>query len=399
MEKIYIVGAKRTAIGTFGGALKDISAVSLGVTAAKAALEQAQTLPENIDETIIGNILTAGQGMGPGRQVSIYAGVPAEKAAFTVNMLCGSGMKAVMIGATDIRAGDADLVMAGGMENMSIAPYLLPKGRFGYRMGNGQIVDHMVFDGLTDIFNNYHMGITAENLAEKYDISREEQDKFAYESQLKAKEAIEQGRFDDEITPVIIKNRKGDIVFNVDEHPRLAPLDKLAKLRAAFVKEGTVTAGNASGINDGASITILASEKAIKKYNLTPMAEIIAFSQAGVDPAHMGFGPVPATISALEKAGLGMQDIDLFELNEAFAAQSLAVLKGFESELGVDKAWIEERTNVNGGAIALGHPIGASGNRILVTLLYEMKKRNSKYGLASLCIGGGMGTAVIIKNI
>lgn len=399
MEKVYIVGAKRTAIGTFGGTLKNVPAVSLGVTAAKAALEQAQVSPENIDETIIGNILTAGQGMGPGRQVSIYAGVPAEKPAFTVNMLCGSGMKALMLGATDIATGEADLVMAGGMENMSIAPYLLTKGRFGYRMGNSQIVDHMVYDGLTDIFNNYHMGITAENLAEKYDISREEQDKFAYESQLKAKEAIEQGKFKDEITQVVIKNRKGDIVFDTDEHPRFATTEKLAKLRPAFAKEGTVTAGNASGINDGASITILASEKAIEKYDLTPLAEIVAYSQAGVDPAYMGFGPVPATVKVLEKAGMKIQEIELFEYNEAFAAQSLSVLKGLNEELDVDEEWIRERTNVNGGAIALGHPIGASGNRILVTLLYEMKKKNLKYGLASLCIGGGMGTAVIIKNI
>ncbi|AKI96607.1 acetyl-CoA C-acetyltransferase [Kosmotoga pacifica] len=399
MRKVYIVGAKRTAIGTLGGTLKDVPAVQLGVTAAKAAMNQANISPELIDETIVGCILTAGQGMGPGRQVSIYSGVPVEKPGYTVNMLCGSGMKSVMIGASDILLGEAEIVLTGGIENMSRAPYLLQNARFGYRLGNGEVIDHMVYDGLTDIFNNYHMGVTAENLAKKYNISREEQDEFAYNSQMKAKKAIAEGKFRDEIEPVVIKTRKAEIVFDTDEHPRDVTLEKLAKLKPAFVKDGTVTAGNASGINDGGSAIVIASEDAVKANGLKPMAEIVAFAQAGVDPAYMGYGPVPAMKKALEKAKMNIKDIELIELNEAFAAQSLAVIRGMEEELDVDRDWILERTNVNGGAIALGHPIGASGNRIIVTLLYEMKKRGLTYGLASLCIGGGMGTAVIIKNI
>jgi len=398
MKKIYIVGAKRTAIGTFGGTLKNVSAVQLGVQASKAALEDASLSAENVDETIMGNILSAGLGMGPGRQISIYSGVPEEKPGYTVNMLCGSGMKAVMVGATDIIIGEAEIVLAGGVENMSMAPYLLPKGRFGYRLGNGEIVDHMVYDGLTDIFNNYHMGVTAENLAEKYNISREEQDEFALESQNRAMKAIEDGKFKDEITPVVIKTRKGETVFDTDEHPRDVNLEKLAKLRPAFKKDGTVTAGNASGINDGASSTILTSEDALNKYGLKPKAELVAFAQAGVNPAYMGYGPVPAIKKVMEKANMKIQDMELIELNEAFAAQSLAVFKGLQEEFGVAKDWLLERTNVNGGAIALGHPIGASGNRIIVTLLYEMEKQDLEYGLASLCIGGGMGTAVIIRR-
>jgi acetyl-CoA C-acetyltransferase len=399
MKKTYIVGAKRTAIGTFGGTLKNVSAVQLGVYASKAALEDASLPAENVDETIMGNILSAGLGMGPGRQISIYSEVPQEKPGYSVNMLCGSGMKAVMVGATDILLNEANVVLAGGSENMSMAPYMLPKARFGYRLGNGEVVDHMVYDGLTDIFNNYHMGVTAENLANKYNISREEQDDFALESQMRAKKAIEEGKFKEEITPVIIKTRKGEIVFDTDEHPRDTSLEKLAKLRPAFKKDGTVTAGNASGINDGASATIITSEEAVNKYNLKPKAELVAFAQAGVDPAYMGYGPVPAIRKVMEKASMKIQDMELIELNEAFAAQSLAVFKGLEEEFGVTKDWLLERTNVNGGAIALGHPIGASGNRIIVTLLYEMEKRDLEYGLASLCIGGGMGTAVIVKRI
>ncbi|MFO7881766.1 MAG: acetyl-CoA C-acetyltransferase [Kosmotogaceae bacterium] len=399
MKKLYVVGAKRTAIGTFGGTLKNVSAVQLGVHASKAALEDASLSAENVDETIMGNILSAGLGMGPGRQVSIYTGVPQERPGYSVNMLCGSGMKAVMIGATDILLNEAEVVLAGGVENMTMAPYMLPKGRFGYRLGNGETVDHMVYDGLTDIFNNYHMGVTAENLAKKYNISREEQDEFALESQMRAKKAIEEGRFKEEITPVVIKTRKGETAFDTDEHPRDTSLEKLAKLRPAFAKDGTVTAGNASGINDGASSTIITSEDAVNKYNLKPKAEIVAFAQAGVDPAYMGFGPVPAIKKVMEKANMNIEDMELIELNEAFAAQSLAVFKGLEEEFGVTKEWMLERTNVNGGAIALGHPIGASGNRIIVTLLYEMEKRDLEYGLASLCIGGGMGTAVIVKRL
>jgi acetyl-CoA C-acetyltransferase len=400
MRKVYIVGAKRTAIGTFGGSLKYVPAVQLAVTAAKAAMEQANVKPEWVDETIVGNILMAGQGMGPGRQVGIYAGIPAGKPAYTVNMLCGSGMKAIMIGAIDIMMNEAEIVLAAGMENMSMAPYLLPKARFGYRLGNGEIVDHMVYDGLTDVFNMYHMGVTAENLVEKYGISREEQDLFAYKSQMKAKKAIESGRFKDEIAPVVIKEKKGEKIFDTDEHPRFdTTLESLAKLKPAFKPNGTVTAGNASGINDGASAVILASEDAVKKYGLKPMAEIVSFAQHGVDPAIMGIGPVGAISKAFAKAKMKLTDIGLIELNEAFAAQSIAVLRDVKKEHGVSDDWLEERVNVNGGAIALGHPIGASGNRIVVTLLYEMKKRGVELGLASLCIGGGMGTAVIIKNV
>jgi len=400
LRKVYIVGAKRTAIGTLGGTLKDIPAVQLGVAAAKAAMEQAKVKPEWVDETIIGNILMAGQGMGPGRQVGIYAGVPAEKPGYTVNMLCGSGMKAIMIGAVDIMSQEAEIVLAGGMESMNNAPYLLQKARFGYRLGNGELVDHMVFDGLTDVFNMYHMGMTAENLVERYGISREEQDMFAYKSQMKAKKAIETGRFKDEIAPFVIKDKKGDKIFDTDEHPRFdTTLETLAKLKPAFKKDGTVTAGNASGINDGASVTVLASEDAVRKYGLKPLAEIVAFAQHGVDPSIMGIGPVGAISKALKRANLKLTDIQLIELNEAFAAQSLAVLRDLKKEHDVTDDWLEERVNVNGGAIALGHPIGASGNRITVTLLYEMKKRNLELGLASLCIGGGMGTALVIKNI
>jgi len=399
MKKVFIVGAKRTAIGTFGGTLKDVPAVDLGVTASKAAIEHSKVDPKNIEETIIGCILTANQGMGPGRQVSIGAGVPVESPAYVVNMLCGSGMKSTMIGAQDILFDEADLVLTGGMENMSISPYMLDKARFGYRMGSGTIVDHMIRDGLTDVFNDYHMGVTAENLAEKYGISRLEQDEFALESQNRAREAIAAGRFKDEIVPVVIKGRKGDVVFDTDEHPRDTSMEILEKLRPAFKKDGSVTAGNSSGINDGASATVLASEEAVEKFGLKPIAEIVAYAQAGVDPAFMGYGPVPAIEKALKKASLDIKAIDLIELNEAFASQSLSVLKGLMEIYGVSKEWLLERTNVNGGAIALGHPIGASGNRIIVTLLYEMEKRNLEFGLASLCIGGGMGTAVVVKRV
>lgn len=399
MKKVFIVGAKRTAIGTFGGTLKDVPAVDLGVTASKAAIEQSKVDPKNIEETIMGCILTANQGMGPGRQVSIGAGVPIESPAYLVNMLCGSGMKSTMIGAQDILFGEADLVLTGGMENMSISPYMLDRARFGYRMGNGTIVDHMIRDGLTDVFNDYHMGVTAENLAEKYGISRLEQDEFALESQNRAKEAIAAGRFKDEIAPVVIKGRKGDVVFDTDEHPRDTSMEILEKLRPAFKKDGSVTAGNSSGINDGASATVLASEEAVEKFGLKPIAEIVAYAQAGVDPAFMGYGPVPAVEKALKKASLDIKAFDLIELNEAFASQSLSVLKGLMEIYGVSKEWLLERTNVNGGAIALGHPIGASGNRIIVTLLHLMEKRNLEFGLASLCIGGGMGTAVVVKRV
>ncbi|MEN6590403.1 MAG: acetyl-CoA C-acetyltransferase [Fervidobacterium sp.] len=398
---VYILGAKRTAIGTFLGSLKDVPASQLGAISAKAAIAQSSIPVEDFDETIVGCILTAGQGMGPGRQVSIYAGIPVEKPGYSVNMLCGSGMKAVMVGATDIELGEADVVLAGGIENMSQAPYLLSyKARYGVKSGPLDLQDHMLLDGLTDVFNRIHMGLTAEALVEEFGISREEQDEFAYNSQMKAKAAIQSGRFVDEITPVEIPDKKGVKIFDTDEHPRLdVTMESLAKLRPAFKQNGTVTAGNASGINDGGSALVIASDRYVESKNLKPLARIVAWAQAGVEPIRMGFGPVPATEKVLKKAGLSFQDIELIELNEAFAGQSLAVIKGWEKAFGVSKEWIMQRTNVNGGGIALGHPIGASGNRIIVTLIYEMKKRGLKYGLATLCIGGGMGTAVIIENL
>jgi acetyl-CoA C-acetyltransferase len=398
---VYIIGAKRTAIGTFAGSLKEIPAVELGVIAAKAAVKQAGIDPSEVDETIVGSILTAGQGMGPGRQVGVKTGVPVEKPGYTVNMLCGSGMKATMIGAVDIMQNEAEVVLTGGIENMSMAPYLIPsKARYGLKFGNFEVLDHMIVDGLTDFFNNVHMGETAEHLAEKYHITREEQDEFAYKSQMKAREAIENGKFKDEIVPVELKTKKETILFDTDEHPRFdVTLEKLAKLKPAFKKDGTVTAGNSSGINDGGSAILLASEKYIEKNGISPLGRIVAWAQAGVDPMEMGIGPVFATEKVLKKANMKFEDIELIELNEAFASQSLAVIKEWSNRFGIDEDWIKKRTNVNGGAIALGHPIGASGNRIIVTLLYEMKKRNLKYGLATLCIGGGMGTAVIIGNL
>jgi len=398
---VYIIGAKRTAIGTFAGSLKEIPAVELGVIAAKAAIKQAGIEPSEVDETIVGSILTAGQGMGPGRQVGVKAGVPVDKPGYTVNMLCGSGMKATMIGAVDIMQNEAEVVLTGGIENMSMAPYLLPsKARYGLKFGNFEVLDHMIVDGLTDVFNNVHMGVTAEHLAEKYHITREEQDEFAYKSQVKAREAIESGKFKDEIVPVEIKTKKETILFDTDEHPRFdVTLEKLAKLRPAFKKDGTVTAGNSSGINDGGSAILLASEKYVERNGISPLGRIVAWAQAGVDPMEMGIGPVFATEKVLKKANMKFEDIELIELNEAFASQSLTVIKEWSKRFGIDEDWIKERTNVNGGAIALGHPIGASGNRIIVTLLYEMKKRKLRYGLATLCIGGGMGTAVIIENL
>lgn len=393
MKEVYIVAAKRTAIGTMGGTLKDVPAPELGAIALKACLEQANIKPEMIDEVIVGNVLQAGVGMNTARQISIKAGIPVDKPSFTVNKVCGSGMKAIILGVQSILVGDNEIVATGGTENMDLAPYLLKKGRYGYRLGNGEIVDHMVFDGLTDIFNNYHMGVTAENLVEKYNISREEQDKFAFESQQKTFKAIEEHKFKDEITPVEIKDRKGNItIFEVDEHPRKTTLEKLAKLRPAFKKDGTVTAGNSSGINDGAAMLVLASEEAVKKYNLKPLAKIVAYASGAVPPEIMGIGPVAAIKNVFKKSGFSFNDIDLWELNEAFAAQSIAVFRELPE---IPK----EKVNVNGGAIALGHPIGASGARITITLLYEMLKQNSNRGLASLCIGGGQGTAIILEKL
>lgn len=349
----------------------------------------------------MGNVLSAGQYQGVGRQTSVKAGIPYEVPGYAVNIICGSGLKSVILTYANIKAGVADLVLAGGTESMSGAGFVLPgQIRAGHKMADLTMKDHMICDALTDAFHKIHMGITAENVAEKYGITREEQDQFALSSQQKAIAAVDSGRFKDEIVPVTIKNKKGDIVVDTDEYPnRKTNLEKLAGLKPAFKKDGSVTAGNASGLNDGASIVLMASEEAVKEHNLTPLVEVVGVGTGGVDPLIMGMGPVPAIRKALKHANLSLKDIDLIELNEAFAAQSLGVIKELCSEHGLTKEWFDERTNVNGGAIALGHPVGASGNRILVTLIHEMKKRGSEYGLASLCIGGGMGTTVIVKNI
>lgn len=399
MKKVYIVGAKRTALGAFGGSLTTVPACELAAAAISAAISQSKIQPEYIDEVIVGNVLAAGQGMGPGRQAAVKAGIPYEVPALTINMICGSGMKAVIDGVLKIKSGEMDLIVAAGMENMSQAPYLVDsRARFGIKMGNQQLADSLITDGLTDAFHHYHMGVTAENVAKKYHISREEQDLFALKSQQRAVRAVEQGRFDDEITAVTVASRKGEIQFLRDEYPRKdASLDSLAKLKPAFDKQGTVTAGNASGINDGGVALILASQQAVDKWHLEPLAEVISCGQGGVDAAVMGLGPVPAIGDALSRAKLTLSDIELLEINEAFAAQAIGVLRGLCAEHNVDETWFEGRTNVNGGAIALGHPLGASGGRIIVSLLYEMIKQNKATGLASLCIGGGMGTAIIIK--
>ncbi len=401
MKKVYVVGAKRTAIGSFLGTLSTVGAGEMGATVVKDLLNETKLDPKNISEVIVGNVLPAGQGQGIGRQVSIYAGIPAEVPAFAVNMVCGSSMKAIMDGYLKIQAGWDDVVIAGGVESMSQTPHLLSTSRNGQKLGDMKATDHMVFDALTDKYNNYHMGITAENIVEKYSISREEQDAFAIASQEKAIAAVDAGKFKDEITPVEVKMRRETITFDTDEYPnRRTSLEKLASLRPAFKRDGgSVTAGNSSGINDGAAFVMIASEEACKKYNLTPLAEIIGVGQGGVDPAIMGMGPVPAIKDVLDRTELKLDQMELIELNEAFAAQSLGVITQLAEDHGVAKDWILERANVNGGAIALGHPVGTSGARIVVTLMYEMKKRGLDLGLASLCIGGGMGTAMIIKNV
>jgi acetyl-CoA C-acetyltransferase len=393
MEQAVIVSAVRTPVGVFGGAFKDIPAPDLASKAIVAALERANTRPDEVDEVLLGCILQAGLGQNAARQAAIGAGLPVEVPATTINMLCGSGLKTVTLAAQMIRAGDANVIVAGGMENMSRAPYLVPTARFGARMGDAKMIDHMTHDGLTDAFEHIHMGITAENVAEDYGISREEQDAFAAESQRKAEEAIASGVFKEEIVPVEVPQRKGDPkVIDNDEGPRAGVTSEtLAKLRAVFKKDGgTVTAGNASGINDAGSAIIVMSESAAREKGLTPMATVESYASVGVEPRVMGIGPIPATRKALEKAGLELRDIDLFELNEAFAAQSLAVRK----ELDLP----DEKVNVHGGAIAIGHPIGASGARILVTLLYEMKRRDLDRGVATLCVGGGQGIAAVVRN-
>jgi acetyl-CoA C-acetyltransferase len=389
--EVVIVSAVRTALGNFNGSLKNVSAPELGATVIKGALEQAGVRPEQVDEVILGNVLQAGLGQNPARQAAIAAGIPDSVSSMTINKVCGSGLKAVHLATQAILAGDAEIVVAGGMENMSQAPYLLKNAREGFKMGDQKLIDTLTSDGLTCVFNQYHMGLTAENLADKYSITREEQDQFSAWSQEKAVKAIEEGIFKDEIVPVVIPQRKGDpIVFDTDEYPKKGTTaEKLGGLRPAFRKDGSVTAGNASGINDGAAVLVVMSRKKADELGIKPLVTIKGNASAGVDPSIMGIGPVPAVKKALEKTSISMEEIELIEANEAFAAQALAV----DRELQFNK----DILNVNGGAIALGHPIGASGARILVTLIHEMKRRNAQKGLATLCIGGGQGVATIVE--
>jgi acetyl-CoA C-acetyltransferase len=390
MSEIIIASAARTPVGSFNGALSSVPAHYLGQVAIQAALERSGVEPGEVSEVIIGQILTAGQGQNPARQASVNAGVPVEVPAWGVNQLCGSGLRTVALGYQAIRQGDSRIVIAGGQESMSQAPHAAYL-RSGQKMGDLSFVDTMIKDGLWDAFNGYHMGNTAENVAEKYQITREQQDVFAVKSQNKAETAIKAGRFKDEIVPVTIKGRKGDTVVDTDEHPRFgATLDSVAKLRPAFSKDGTVTAGNASGINDGAAAVVLMSAEEAARRGIEPLARIVSWAHAGVDPAIMGTGPIPASRKALERAGWSIDDLDLVEANEAFAAQACAVNK--------DLGWDPDKVNVNGGAIALGHPVGASGTRVFVTLLHEMIRRDAKKGLATLCIGGGMGIAMCIAR-
>ena len=391
-RKVVIASAARTPVGSFGGALKTKSAVDLGIVAEKAAIERAGIKPEDIDETVLGCVLQAGLGQNVARQISLGAGIPQTTPAMTINKVCGSGLRTVSLAAQMILAGDVDVVLAGGAESMSNAPFLLNEARWGARMGNKKFVDEMITDGLWDVYNDYHMGVTAENVAEKYGITREMQDDLAAVSQQRASKARAEGRFKDEIAPVEIKDRKGNVtVVEDDEYIRDGVTQEgISKLRPAFIKDGTVTAANASGINDGAACLVVMSEEKAKELGVKPLATIVSYASAGVDPKVMGTGPIPSSKKALEKAGWKVEDLDLVESNEAFAAQSYAV----RNEMGFDP----EKTNVNGGAIAIGHPIGGSGARILTTLLYEMEKRDSKKGLATLCIGGGMGTALVVER-
>ncbi|MCZ7360371.1 MAG: acetyl-CoA C-acetyltransferase [Candidatus Methanoperedens sp.] len=392
MNNVVIVSATRTAVGKFGGSLKDFSPGQLGSVVLKDALKRANLEQSEVEEVVMGNVLSAGHGQNVARQAAIWAGIPKEVPSFCVNKVCGSGLKSVVLGAQSIMLGDADVVLAGGMESMSSTPYALKKNRWGAKMGNDEVVDLMIYDGLWDIFGNYHMGITAENVAEKYSVTRQDQDEFSAISQNKAEAAIKAGKFKEEIVPIAIPQPKGEpVIFDTDEFPRFGTTkETLAKLKPAFKKDGTVTAGNASGINDGAAAVLLMSEEKAKEKGLSPLATIKSYGYCGVPPETMGMGPVCATRKAIERAGIATDKLDLIELNEAFAAQSLAVVR----ELGLNP----EHVNVNGGAIALGHPIGASGTRILVTLLHELRRRKGTYGLASLCIGGGQGIAMVIKR-
>ena len=393
MGEIVIASACRTAIGTFGGTLKDVPAAELGAIVVKEAVKRAGIKPEMVDEVIFGNVLQAGLGQNIARQVTLKAGLPIETTAMTINIVCGSGLKSVALAANQILAGESEIVVCGGTENMSAAPYAIPSARWGARMNNSKMIDVMVNDGLWDAFNQYHMGITAENVAEKYGITREMQDEFAVASQSKAEAAIKAGKFKDEIVPVVIHGKKGDTVFDTDEHPKFGTtLEKVAKLKPAFKKDGgTVTAANASGINDSAAALVVMSKEKADELGIKPLATIVSYATGGVDPSIMGVGPVPAVTKAMARANMTIDDFDLIEANEAFAAQSLAVAQDLKFDMS--------KVNVNGGAIALGHPIGASGARILVTLLYEMQKREDAHtGLATLCIGGGQGQALIVKK-
>ncbi len=391
MEEIVIVGAARTPIGKFGGALASVPAARLGAHVIRQVLERARVSPEQVSEVIMGQVLAAGVGQNPARQAAIWAGLPDMVPAMTINKVCGSGLKAAMLGAQSIANGDADIVVAGGQESMSQSPHVIPGSRDGFRMGDAKMVDTMIVDGLWDVYNQYHMGVTAENVAKEYAVTRDEQDEFAVRSQNKAEAAQKAGRFKDEIVPYEVPTRKGPVLFADDEYPRHgATLEAMKALKPAFDKAGTVTAGNASGINDGAAAVVLASARKAKELGLKPIARIKSYASAGVDPKYMGMGPVPASKRCLARAGWQPKDLDLMEINEAFAAQAIAVHR----QMG----WDTSKVNVNGGAIALGHPIGASGCRILVTLLHEMQKRDARKGLASLCIGGGMGVALAVER-
>ena len=392
MREVVIASAVRTAIGTFGGALKDVPAADLGAIVIKEAVNRAAIKPELVNEVVMGNVIQAGLGQNVARQAAVKAGLPIEIPAMTLNMVCGSGLRSVALAAQMIKAGDCDVVVAGGMENMSRAPYALETTRWGQRMGDGKLVDTMIKDALSDAFNNYHMGVTAENIVKEWGLTREELDEFSLNSQLKAEKAIKEGKFKDEIVPVMVPQRKGEPkVFDTDEGPRFgSTIEGLARLKPCFIKDGKVTAGNSSGINDGAAAFVVMSAEKAAELGVTPLATIVSYGHKGLDPAIMGYGPFHATKAVMESANLTVEDMDLIEANEAFAAQSIAVAKDLHFDMS--------KVNVNGGAVALGHPVGASGARILVTLLHEMQRRDAKKGLATLCIGGGMGTAMIVER-
>ena len=392
MREVVIASAVRTAIGTFGGALKDVPAADLGAIVIKEAVNRAGIKPELVNEVVMGNVIQAGLGQNVARQSAVKAGLPIEIPAMTINMVCGSGLRSVALAAQMIKAGDCDVVVAGGMENMSRAPYALETTRWGQRMGDGKIVDTMIKDALSDAFNNYHMGVTAENIVKEWGLTREELDEFSLNSQLKAEKAIKEGKFKDEIVPVMVPQRKGEPkVFDTDEGPRFgSTIEGLARLKPCFIKDGKVTAGNSSGINDGAAAFVVMSAEKAEELGVTPLATIVSYGHKGLDPAIMGYGPFHATKAVMQSANLTVEDMDLIEANEAFAAQSIAVAKDLHFDMS--------KVNVNGGAVALGHPVGASGARILVTLLHEMQRRDAKKGLATLCIGGGMGTAMIVER-